>query len=106
MGLTPSSLHNMYNDLQQQASIAGVAGYGAPQPQGYSGPASTLPAMPGYGGLPTTGALPPGWESRVEPDGRTVYINHNSKVYPLASACMWWYDANGTIMAASLLWPS
>lgn len=98
MGLTPSSPHNMYNGLPQQAGAAGMAGYGAPQPQGYSGPAITIPAMPGYGGLPTTGGLPPGWESRVEPDGRTVYIDHNTKVYRLTSACMWWYDEDRSTM--------
>lgn len=99
MGPTPSSPYNMYSGPQQQA---GMPGYGAPPPQSFPGPPMTMPTMPGYGGLPAAGGLPPGWESRVEPDGRTVYIDHNTKVCRSATACMYCYDTDRTNMIVCL----
>lgn len=69
--------YNPYGGTQSQG---GMAGYGASPNQGYPGPPSAMPAVPGYGGWPAAGGLPPGWESKMEPSGRTVYIDHNTKV--------------------------
>lgn len=74
MGPSISSAYNPYVGAQPQ-------GYGVPPNQGYPGPPTTTPTVPGYGGWPAAGVLPPGWDSKVEPDGRTVYIDHNTKVW-------------------------
>ncbi|CAM9493458.1 unnamed protein product [Ectocarpus fasciculatus] len=52
-------------------------GVGAPplQQPGYAAP--TYAAHMGGGG-----ALPPGWEMKMEPDGRMLYIDHNTKASP------------------------
>ena len=70
MGSAPSSPSKMFNGPQQQGVMPG---YGAPLLQGYPGHQTGM-QMPGFGGLP------PGWESKVLPNGRTVYIDHNTQV--------------------------
>lgn len=72
MAPPPQSTYNAYS-----------GGFGAPSTTGYPAPPTDIPTvqgMPGYGGWPVSGGLPPGWESKVEPNGRTVYIDHNTKV--------------------------
>eukprot|EP00904_Undaria_pinnatifida_P010730 jgi/Undpi1/6788/HiC_scaffold_21.g09265.m1 len=72
MAPPPQSTYNAYS-----------GGFGAPPTTGYPAPPTDIPTvqgMPGYGGWPVSGGLPPGWESKVEPNGRTVYIDHNTKV--------------------------
>ena len=57
-----------------------MTGYMAPQPGYAPQPMATTP--PTYGGaVVDTGVapLPPGWEMRMEPDGRMLYIDHNTK---------------------------
>lgn len=76
MGPPPPSAYT-HGSTQPQGAMAG---YGAPPTQGYPGPPITMPNMAGYGGWPAAEGLPPGWESKVEPNGRTVYIDHNTKV--------------------------
>lgn len=39
---------------------------------------ANTPAM--YGGATADRAVPPGWEMKMEPDGRILYIDHNTKV--------------------------
>lgn len=56
-------------------------GYGIPPGQGYQGAPPPMQGMPGYGGGGGGGnVLPPGWEMRTDPNGRTMYVDHNTKV--------------------------
>eukprot|EP00903_Cladosiphon_okamuranus_P005760 g5711.t1 len=70
---------NMYGGsappLQQAGFVSPQPGY-APQQMGMG----NTPPM--YGGGTADGgiaALPPGWEMKMEPDGRMLYIDHNTK---------------------------
>lgn len=34
--------------------------------------------------------LPPGWEAKMEPDGRILYIDHTTKVRFSRCGCCFW----------------
>lgn len=50
------------------------------------------------GGVGLGLGLPPGWEMKMEPDGRMLYIDHTTKV-----RCRWYVDAVGYFVKARLL---
>lgn len=59
------------------ATAAGPTAAGAPTPA----PAPPGPAGAGSSPAPddSLGALPAGWERRVQPDGRVYYVNHKNR---------------------------
>ena len=64
-----------------QPAYAQPATYVQPTPQ-VAQPAAVVQQPPSYGAPPPVYAeapLPPGWEQKTAPDGRTYYIDHNTK---------------------------
>ncbi|CAM9874636.1 unnamed protein product, partial [Pylaiella littoralis] len=60
---------------------------GAPQLQHPGNSATPTPQLSASGAGAT--ALPPGWEMRMEPDGRMLYIDHNTKAGPPSLLTHW-----------------
>lgn len=76
---------------------------------GVSATGATAAGASATGAEETPGALPAGWERRVQPDGRVYYVNHKNRTTqwedPRTQVCFTiFYSSGGAVTSYCNMW--